>query len=161
MIPVRRINAFTLIEMLVVVALLGLIATIVTVRLNSTTAIVQLRSAKIILEQTIAQAKFEALMNRMGRSLEFDRSRGSVRIAAESLPKDARAWRMLDGVQIRSIEVATGSEADWRSVDSIRFTPAGISAAWRIHLESGKTRSMLFCDGWASSFSDAEGGTVR
>ena len=146
--PSRR--GLTLIELLIVVALIGMATTYAAVRLSGATDNATLRGARIRLEQTLRRARLEAARYRRPIWIEFQLGSDRYKLTRATDRADATSetWQSLGGV------IAYGeNESESSSTDiapqhlAIRVLPSGVTLPWRLHLRAGHQACTLWSDG--------------
>jgi general secretion pathway protein H len=134
----RRTAGFTLLEMLVVLAVLGLSLAIVVSRGPSRSATVELQSVAGRLAQGLRLARGEAIRGNRPIRLVIDTATHSWRIGAG--PPQALPRQLALSVVAVAREAATPGEA------AIGFQPDGSSSGGRIELRDGASTLLLGVD---------------
>ncbi len=141
--------AFTLVELLVVVVLVGLAASVVTVQLRGSTDRARLRAATLRIEQTLRLARHRAMTHHESLWLVFRLDSDRYCLAFAEQGKDgSNAWHTLDNVSVRRAAVQ-GQEASASGQEefAIRITPTGASLPWALELWTSSARRVVWTDG--------------
>lgn len=132
---------FTLIEMLVVIAILGLVMVLFTTGRAPVSPAVHARSAAEAISSALRRARSEAVMRNTSTQFTLDFGRQSYRSSGapeEALPTD-----------ISLALVASADETSGQRRGRIRFNPDGSSSGGRIAI-SGNGRTWLVGVDWLS-----------
>lgn len=144
--PVRR--AFTLLELMVVVVLLGLAATIVTFGLAGTTEPARLRAATLELEQTLRLARYRAQTRHQVTGIVFQPGSARYRLQeVRAADADDAPWRALDAVTIVAGLHPGGAVTRAGAEFAVRLTPAGVGLPWALELQAGRLRRVIWSRG--------------
>lgn len=139
-------RAFTLLELLAVVVLLGLAAGGVALHLHGVTAEARLRAATVELEQALRRARHQALTRHRPVWVELQPGTGVYRTTTGAADGP---WQTLQGVIIeRAAFQAQGFPVPPRDdAFAVRITPAGASLPWGVALRAGSAHRVLWTDG--------------
>ncbi len=143
--PQRPRAGFTLLELMVVVLLVGLAATLVGVRAAGATGATRLHSAAQLLQTGWQDAARLAIHRRRPLLFEVNLDTSGYRIR-----DDARAnppWRALPGARPVQVRVAETESALSAGVARLRLTPSGTALPWALELVAGSQRQVRYCDG--------------
>jgi len=142
-------KAFTLLELMVVVVLVGLAATIVAVQLRGASDQARLRAAALTIGQNLRLARYRAMTRHAPTWLAFRIGSDRMRLVFASNDEHASgAWHSLDGVTIaratlRGGRPRTGAEDAF----AVRLTPSGASLPWALELRLGSHARVVWSDG--------------
>jgi len=130
---------FTLVEMVVVVAIIGLILASVAVRFDSITASARLRSNAREIASTIGLAHSQASSTGRSHNIVFDTENCQYWVES-NLQSESGDWlpkkRVLyDDVSFEDIQVGEDIYGESGSL-SIEISPLGVTSAFMVHLES-------------------------
>lgn len=141
--------AFTLVELLVVVTLVGLAAAGVTLSLRGTTEPACLRAATLQIEQTWRLARHRAATRHVPVWVQFQSGGGRYRLVwSEETTGVGPAWKTLDGVTIvRGTVLSSATPREREGLLTLRITPSGASLPWALELSAGQARRVLWTDG--------------
>jgi prepilin-type N-terminal cleavage/methylation domain-containing protein len=148
-------RALTLIELMVVLVLLGLAATVVTVELQGTTQGGRLRSATVQIEQVLRLARHLTARSHRPTWLEFERGSGRYRVLFGSRTGSQPGnWHLLQGVVIvgGGFPKAPGAESaagqpGHDDAFTIRIGSGGSTLPFALELQAGAARRLLWTDG--------------
>lgn len=148
----RTRRAFTLLEVMAVAVLLGIAATIVSLRLESTTSDARLKAASTEIEQMFHMGTQEARTRKRAVDLAFDIDNARFRMErGNESEQDVRDWRLLEGTEIAALQIGVNHHAS--GIVRIRITPAGVALPWEIVLAKGRRQLSLRCNGITGEFS--------
>jgi len=141
--------AFTLLELLVVLALIGLAASVVSVHLHGATDAARLRAATLQIEQTLHLARQRALMRHETVSLVFEIGGARCRLVfGDQAENRDGAWHTAEGVTVRSAAFrGQGAVSAEGEEFAVRLTPTGASLPWAVELWTHKMRRIAWTDG--------------
>jgi prepilin-type N-terminal cleavage/methylation domain-containing protein len=146
--PHRVPRALTLMELLVVVALVALLATGVAVQLQGTTESGRLRSAALQLEQTLRRARHRATTRHESVWLQLHLGTGRYRTVLQDESAARAVWQSLDGATIEGAVIGSDAGRGLHSeILTIRITPSGASLPWAVRLRAGSARRVIWTDG--------------
>jgi general secretion pathway protein H len=148
-----REAGFTLIEMIVVMAVLGLVAGLVLVRGPPRSAALEMRAAANAVAQTLRVARTRAIMSNQRVTVALDPRAATLRIGAgtsRGLPA---------GVTMSVITAAdlTSAQAGASAQAGIAFLPDGSSSGGRVELATGARRMQVGVDWLTGRVSVADG----
>ncbi len=157
-------RAFTLLELLIVVTLIGLLAGLATLSLTSRTDGARLRGAALQIEQTLRRGQFFARTRFTPIWLEFDVGsnrhrlrRTSPRMRGLAADPEEGAWKTLVGVTVGSVRYIDHRDgASNRDHVRLRILPSGATLPWEIELRAGEQRRMYVTDGISGVLSRTE-----
>lgn len=156
----HRQGAFTLLEVMAVVVLLGIAATVVSLRLESATDRARLEATAAQIEQMFGMAAQEARTRKRPVNLVFNLPRGALRIERDKAPGEQEGdWRSFAGVSLSEVQV--GATRSTVAIARVRITPAGVSLPWSASLSRGQHQLRLCCDGVTGAFQREEPGGTR
>ena len=163
MITMRQVNpmrvAFTLVELLVVVALLGLMATAILLRVDGVTDEARLNAATRMIQQTLRLARSQAMTRRRPAWIIFELD-GSRYGLAHS---DGEAAKSTKCQHTEGVKFKRGAyRQDSGPIDSspkfkVRVMPTGASIPWAIELERGQQRRVLWTNGLTARLVSLDG----
>jgi type II secretory pathway pseudopilin PulG len=147
--------ALTLIELMVVLVLLGVAATVVTVELLGTTQGGRLHSATVQIEQVLRLARHQTARSHRPTWLKFERGSRRYRVLFSSRTGSQPGnWHVLQGVVIAGGGFpkvpAAESAADQPDQDhafTVRIGSGGSSLPFALELQAGAARRVLWTDG--------------
>jgi len=162
-------RAFTLLELLVVVALLGLAAAALTVQLSGLTERARLRAAALDIEQTLRLARHQAAKTRQPVWLQFTRGTGRYRLVwAGAMAPTPGGWRVLEHVTLAGAEVpgTSPAAAGLRPVQrdetfTLRLSPSGTTLPFALELHAGQLRRVVWTDGISGHLAYRDGVGLR
>jgi type II secretion system protein H len=142
-------GAFTLVELLVVVVLVGIAASVVTLQLHGSTDRARLRAATIQLEQALRLARHRAMTRHETVWLVFEVGGGRYRLVFARQEQDTTGvWHTLDSVSIKRAAVRGEAAPSTRQDEfAIRVTPTGASLPWALELWTRSARRVVWTDG--------------
>ncbi len=123
-------SAFTLLEVLVAAALIGLAATTVTLGMRGLSTKSRLLAAVSVIEDQMDRGRFLARTSGLPAWLEFDRDLSRLRVQNADRTTD---WRSVGRVTIRSVVDRNGAEAQ-----PIRINPVPLGRSWAVELAAGQ-----------------------
>lgn len=138
----RSHRALTLVELLVVVLLLGVAASVVGVSWRGSTDAARLRAATIELEQAVRTVSRHARLHRQPATLALALGTGRYRLEWSTAADPG--WRTLRGVTLESPDSAAPPAG---AVQRIRIGAAGAALPWKIALRAGQQRRVVVSDG--------------
>lgn len=124
-------DGFTLVELLVVLALAGLFLAIVVPSLSGTLESARLRSGTAEVRATLALARTLAAAGARDRSVAFDLSTGEYRIDGER-----RTSRLPEGIRFGSVALGTQPEPVEEGIARVRFALDGSADEAEVSLAS-------------------------
>ncbi len=145
----RLRSAFTLVELLIVIVLVGLAASIVTVQMHGSTDRARLRAATLRIEQSLRLVRHRAMTHHEPVWLVFQLGRSRCRLAFAEQPQgEPSVWHTLDGVIIKRAAVRRqGASSSKQEEFTIRITPTGASLPWALELWASSARRVVWTDG--------------
>jgi len=142
-----RVPAFTLVETLAVLVLLGIAATLVLLRLPGSDDGPRLRAAAQTLEQTFQLVRNQARTRRQTMMLELEPGTNRYRWLEPSGICERTPWRQLDGVDIDAARSVSGAPVRGAAVFTIRIGPTGACPPWAARLRRGAAGRLIWCEG--------------
>ena len=148
-----RRSAYTLIELVVVVAIIGLVLTITTIHVDDFVASSRLGSVARQIASTLALARNEAAaqgkafgvlydMDAQAFALVFPDEDGALPVDENDVREHAGGLHFLPK-DVRMIDVAYGTQAATDGFVLARVSPMGVVSDHTIHLEQGKRQITL------------------
>jgi type II secretion system protein H len=136
---VRSEGAFTLIELVVVVAIVGLVLSTVAIRFDSVTQSARLRASAREIASTVGLAHSQAGSTGTAHNIVFDTDNSQYWIEPEQgvsgrdwLPRKRYLYR---DIEFKDIQVGEEVYSE-RGTLSIGISPLGITSACMVHLQS-------------------------
>ncbi len=133
------VRGFTLVELVVVVAIIGLILACVAIRFDSLTLSARLRSSAREIASTVGLAHSQACCRGRAQKMVFDTEAGQFWVESVSeeqggewLPQKRALYRDITFKDIQVGEEVYGE----RGTLSIEISPLGITSACMVHLEA-------------------------
>ena len=153
----RRLQGFTLVEVLLVLAIMALFATLFVPGVNSILREIDARGPEQIVSETILAARGAALETSRTVVLRFDTEARRFLTEAESVPTEV----LPDGLKLELLPPETGSTillggqlVETGELHRIRFFPDGTCDPLRIRLQEGKEPPRLLqIDPWTCALS--------
>lgn len=139
--------AFTLIEIMAVVVLVGIAATIVTLRLEGMSTRARLETAATQVEQTMRLAVHEARTRKRPVTLAIDAGIPRLRLERGGREPIDGGWRALEGVTIRDVRMGGQTSRGTDGIARVRITATGVSLPWSLTLRAGELELGLLADG--------------
>ena len=133
---------FTLIEMIVVLAVLGLVAGLVLARGAPRSAGLEMRAATGAVAQAMRVARTQAILSNRPVLVLFDSRAGTLRVGAataRSLPAGT-AMNVVSTADLAAMQAGAGGPA------GIAFLPDGSSSGGRVELARGARRARVGVD---------------
>jgi len=132
----RRPSGFTLIELVVVVAIVGMLLASVAIRFDSLTVSARLRASAREIASTIGLAHSRASATGRAQTIVFDTDSQQYWIESSAQEERASAARGLyRSISFRDIQIGDELYGE-RGTLSIEISPLGITSACMIHLEA-------------------------
>ncbi len=139
----RENGGFTLVEMVVVVAIIGLILASVAIRFDSLTVSARLRASAREIASTIGLAHSQACSTGRAQTMVFDTDNQQYWIESSAGEEQDGQWLPRKRTLYRDItfeDIQVGEEmyggGERRGTLSIEISPLGITSACMVHLEA-------------------------
>lgn len=149
-------RALTLIELMVVIVLLGLLAGLVSVRLDSATDAAQLRAATLTLENALREARQLAAARHAPALLRIERAPPRVRVECGAR---AGGWTPLAPCRIAAY-ARLGDSPSSDATFTARVLTSGFCAPWAIELQRGRRTRVVWTQAVAPEVLAREDATV-
>ncbi len=136
----RRERAFTLLELLIVLLLVGLASALVVPRMVASLPGVQLKSAARAVAASLRYARSQAVFETVPYAAAVDGSRGLLVVEpAESreAPERRRVYELPEGIEAEVVDAAAGEEP---GTARLLFFPRGDSSGGRVVLRDPRRR---------------------
>jgi Tfp pilus assembly protein FimT len=138
----------TLVELLVVVALLGLAAAGVTMSQRGATDAARLRAATLEIEQTLRLARHLATTQRRPVWVCLRGGSPAQRApGAAAAPPAGTLAKTLDGVTLAGATVRGAEHTESGNTLTIRVTPSGATLPWALELHAERAKRVVWTDG--------------
>jgi len=134
-----RPNGFTLLELLIVMAIVGLTIVAVTPFVMQRTPGFEFRSAASMVTEALREARGAAIRNNREETVTFDLNEMTVRAGRSGM---TQALSPGIGVTLRTATV----ELEGRGVGNIRFYPDGTSTGGRVIMSSEERKATISVD---------------
>jgi general secretion pathway protein H len=125
-------RGLTLVELLVVLALLGLAATSVALKLGPTTRAARLRSATLQIEQLLRLARHQAVATHQRVDVQFECGGQRFRVVDG---RQVGPWHVLDGVTVSGARLA--ERAMQPGLLAVPVVPGGVVVPFALELQAG------------------------
>ena len=143
-----RDAGFTLIEMIVVLAVLGLVAGLVLARGAPRSAGLEMRAAAGAVAQAMRVARTQAIMSNRPGTVVFNPRAGTLRVGAgtpRSLPAGT-AMNVVSTADLAGGQAGAGAQSGAGAPAGIAFMPDGSSSGGRVELARGARRARVGVD---------------
>lgn len=155
-------RAFTLLELMVVVVLLGLAAAIVTVRLDGMSNSSRLNGAALRIEQSLRLTCMRAQSGHEPAWMAFAVGSDRYRLggaADQSAPQSRQGvWHAVGGVVIAAGQLGDQRAAPIRTGEFVvQVTPSGATLPWALELSAGPSRCVAWTDGFSGRVQHQDG----
>jgi len=140
-----RKNGFTLLEVLVVVAIMGIMMILTFPSIMNSLETRDLENSARDVQTTLQQARYRAVIDKIHCRIRFAQTSGLWQMLLESMNSDG-TWSHVTGVPDREISRKFTVTLDLPSTQTIEFTPVGIvedydSTANSLTLQSSKLKA--------------------
>lgn len=157
--------AFTLIEMLLVIALIGLMASLFVVNLDMLAKQTELDAVESGFWKSVREARAEALLDRRAQSLRYEAKTATFLVTDEvtgevrSFPIKRDDWAPETRLEISLLKrlgrnqftIQSGELVDLREVPVVHFFPDGAITPFVVRLQVGPLDKQIEIDPWTGA----------